>query len=181
MASSFVNPQSQCRLCPTGIVLDNIGHNRKLVSVIGASVLLLFHFLPLGTSAVCAFYNALYASVLGQTRHIKTRWHFCNIWGSLCLDSKDNRNIYMFMPQFYRQPRHICPKIFMFSRYFQFLKLNTKFYALGGYLTEADNLLGLSPILTETYVITFIQRVLLNRGIYLFMPRFKINRGNKPC
>ena len=59
------------------------------------------------------------------------------------------------MPRFYKQPRQICPKIFMFSRCFQFLKLNAEFYASGGHLTEEDNLLGLGPILTETYVVTF--------------------------
>jgi len=69
----------------------------------------------------------------------------------------------------------------MLSHYFQFLKLNTKFYASGGHLTEADSLLGLGPILTETYVVKFMQWVLLNRDIYLFMLQFKINRGNKSC
>jgi len=80
--------------------------------------------------------------ILGSStmRHIKTWWLFCNIWGSLRLGSIDNRSIYMFMPQFYRQPRHICPKIFMLSCYFQFLKLNIEFYALGGHLTEVDSL-----------------------------------------
>ena len=69
------------------------------------------------------------------------------------------------MPRFYRQPRHICPKIFMLSYYFQFLKLKTEFCVSGGHLTKTCSLLGLSPILTKAYVITFMQQVLLNRGI----------------
>ena len=85
------------------------------------------------------------------------------------------------MSRFYRQLKHICPKICMFSCYFKFLKLNTKFYALGGHLTQENSLLGLGLILTEAYVVTYMQWVLLNRGIYLFMPRFKINQGNKFC
>jgi len=60
------------------------------------------------------------------------------------------------MPRFYKQRRHICPKIFMISRYFIFLKLNTEFYASGGHLIEADSLLGLGPTLTEAYVVTFM-------------------------
>ena len=42
----------------------------------------------------------------------------------------------------------------MLSRYFQFLKLNTEFYASGRHLTEVDSLLGRDPILTEAYVVT---------------------------